>query len=158
MSVGTQCFSLAFYRQKLPFFLESTLNSYYTETNPKLLCAFHTDGSNTGFSSVHRSAVKSEWNALFFFPFLFSSFIFHPATEILPNMLCSTHLGMQIGKRDMMHKTKRKQERNKYESSGRRWQTVSSPVLQGLTWVANWASQAFYETHVKCVSVPLNSC
>ena len=111
MFVGTQCFSLAFYRQKLSFFLESTLNSYYTETNPKLLCAFHTDGSNTGFSSVHRSAVKSEWNAVFFFPFLFSSSFCHPATEILPNMLCSTHLGMQIGKRDMMHKTKRKKTR-----------------------------------------------
>ena len=151
-------FQLGFLPSKVTFFLESTLNSYYTETNPKLLCAFHTDGSNTGFSSVHRSAVKSEWNAMFFFPFLFSYFIFQPATEILPNMLCRTHLGMQIGKRDMMHKTKRKQERNKYESSGRRWQTVSSPVLQGLTWVANWASQAFYETHVKCVSVPLNSC
>lgn len=158
MFVGTQCFSLAFYRQTLPFFLESTLNSYYTETNPKLLCAFHTDGLNTGFSSVHRSAVKSEWNAVFFFPFLFSSFFVHPATKILANMLCSTHLGMQIGKRDMMHQTKRKQGRNKYESSGRRWQTVSSPVQQGLTWVAHWASQAFYETHVKCVSVPLNSC
>ena len=149
MFVGTQCFSLAFYRQKLSFFLESTLNSYYTETNPKLLCAFHTDGSNTGFSSVHRSAVKSEWNAVFFFPFLFSSSFCHPATEILPNMLCSTHLGMQIGKRDMMHKTKRKKTRQEQV-----WVVRTSTA----TWVANWASQAFYETHVKCVSVPLNSC
>ena len=45
---------------------------HYSETNPQLLCAFNADGSKTGFSSVHRSAVEPE----LIFVFRFSSFSF----------------------------------------------------------------------------------
>ena len=85
MFVGRQRFSLAFYLQTLLFNGNLLLNSCYSETNPQLLCAFNADGSKTGFSSVHRSAVEPELIFVFrfsSFSFLFI-FFFYPATEKL---------------------------------------------------------------------------
>ena len=73
----------------------------------------------------------------FFFFFLI---FFHPAI-ISPNMLCSTHLGMQIGKIDMQKKKTREKEVRVLTTS-----TVNSfqPRPAGLqAGVAHWLSRAF---------------
>ena len=108
----------------------------------------------------------------FSFPSLFLIFVlffffFHPAI-ILPNMLCSTHLGMQIGKKDMQKKKTREKEVRVLTTS-----TVNSfqPCPTGLDLSGTLSLANVCETHVKCVSVqpyrqnldfpsnlPLNSC
>ena len=149
--VCRKCFSLAFYRQTSPFFFGSLLlNSYYTETNSKLLCSFHADGSNTGFSSVHRSALEREWYAVFFFPFLFLFFSIRRPTYCR-NMLCSRHWGMQIGKR--AKKTRKKEVRVLTPSTAHSFQ----PRPAGLDLSGTLSLASVCETHIKCVSVPLNS-
>ena len=70
---------------------------HYSETNPQLLCAFNADGSKTGFSSVHRSAVEPELIFVFLL-FLSFSFFFLSGDRKIANMLCNTHLVMQVGK------------------------------------------------------------
>ena len=86
----------------------------------------------------------------FSFPF-FSFFFSIRRPTYCRNMLCSRHWGMQIGKR--AKKTRKKEVRVLTPSTAHSFQ----PRPAGLDLSGTLSLASVCETHIKCVSVPLNS-
>ena len=88
------------------------LNSFYAEIKSTInLALFRRWIKIWSFSSVQRSAVEPELNAVFFL------FFSYPVTEILPNMLCNTY--SREPHRTTKQEKEEKQERKIQESSRR---------------------------------------
>ena len=149
--VCRKCFSLAFYRQTSPFFFRESTFEFILHWNKfQTVMLFSCWWIKYWFQLC---TSIGPWTRVICRVFLSLSFPFFSIRRptYCRNMLCSRHWGMQIGKR--AKKTRKKEVRVLTPSTAHSFQ----PRPAGLDLSGTLSLASVCETHIKCVSVPLNS-